>query len=207
MRIKDRARPAIPPVEPGVYIGICVGVIDLGEQYSEAFKKWSNDVQIIWELVGETVEVDGEQKPRQLSRTFAFSLSAKSNLRKFLGSWNNRQYTDAEFGELDLFDQLGRACQLQVALSEDGQYSNIANVMALPRGVPAPQTETSYVRWDMDAWDEEVYQSLPQWVQEKIQKSTQYQKIHTPTDVLDIKPEDLPAGGGEEKTAEEECPI
>ena len=30
MKIKDRAKPKLPPVEPGVYIGICVGVIDLG---------------------------------------------------------------------------------------------------------------------------------------------------------------------------------
>lgn len=138
MKIKDKTRPSVPPVEPGVYIGICVAVIDLGEQYSETFKKYSNDVQFVWELAGETVEVDGEQKPRQLSKTFSVSASKKSNLRKFLSSWNGKQYTDAEFGEVDMFDQLGRGCQLQVVLSEDGQYSNIENVMALPKGMPTP---------------------------------------------------------------------
>lgn len=68
MKIKDRAKPKAPPVEPGVYIAICVGVVDLGEQYSEKFKNYSNKVKFIWELVGETIEVDGEQKPRQLSK-------------------------------------------------------------------------------------------------------------------------------------------
>lgn len=65
-------------------MAVCVGVIDLGEQYSEKFKKYSNEVQFVWELAGETVEVDGEQKPRQLSRTFTVASSKKSNLRGFL---------------------------------------------------------------------------------------------------------------------------
>lgn len=200
MKIKDKAKPAIPPVEPGVYMGVCVGVIDLGEQYSDIFKKYSSDVQIVWELVGETVEVDGEQKPRQLSRTFSASASKKSNLRKFLGSWNSKQYADEEFGELELFDQLGKACQLQVVLSEDGQYSNIDNVMALPKGMPAPTTGTALVRWDMDAWDDEAFKTLPEWVQEKIKKSTQYQKLHTPQDKVGFEDEkETPAAGG--------CPI
>lgn len=203
MKIKDKTRPSVPPVEPGVYIGICVAVIDLGEQYSETFKKYSNDVQFVWELAGETVEVDGEQKPRQLSKTFSVSASKKSNLRKFLSSWNGKQYTDAEFGEVDMFDQLGRGCQLQVVLSEDGQYSNIENVMALPKGMPTPNTETPYIKWDMDAWDDAVFTTLPEWVQEKIQKSAQYQKIHTPEDKVEFEKPVVPAG----QPKSEECPI
>lgn len=186
MKIKDRAKPKVPPVEPGVYIGICVGVIDLGEQYSETFKKYSNDVKIIWELVGETVEVDGEVKPRQLSKDFSVAISKKSKLRAFLSSWNGKQYSDEEFSELDLFDQLGKACQLNVVLNETQEYANIDNLMPLPKGMPAPTTETAFVRWDMDQWDDEVFKALPEWVQEKIKKSTQYQKDHTPTDMVDF---------------------
>lgn len=203
MKVKDKARPAVPPVEPGVYIGICVGVIDLGEQYSETFKKYSNDVQFVWELAGETVEVDGERKARQLSRTFSVSASKKSNLRKFLGSWNARQYTDAEFGEVDMFDQLGKGCQLQVVLSEDGQYSNIDNVMSLPKGMPAPATDTPFVKWDMDAWDDAVFETLPEWVREKVKRSAQYQKMHTPTDKVEFE---APAPAAEQRKAEG-CPI
>ena len=35
MKIKDRAKPALPPVPAGQYLAVCVGVYDLGEQYSE----------------------------------------------------------------------------------------------------------------------------------------------------------------------------
>lgn len=31
-KVKDRAKPSIPPVAPGTYSAICVGSIDIGEQ-------------------------------------------------------------------------------------------------------------------------------------------------------------------------------
>jgi hypothetical protein len=197
MRIKDRAKPKTPPVEPGVYIGICIGVVDLGEQYSEKFKSYSNKVKIIWELVGETIEVDGKQEPRQLSKEFTVSTSKKSNLRGFVSSWNGKSYTDEEFGELDLFDQIGRACQLQVTLNDTGEYANVDNLMALPKGVPAPTSATPPIRWDMDHWDDGAFLELPLWAQEQIKKSTQYQKTHTPTDTIQVQP----------SARKEECPI
>ena len=47
LKVKDRAKPKIPPVDPGVYIAICVGVLERGEQYSEKFKKYRNEVQFV----------------------------------------------------------------------------------------------------------------------------------------------------------------
>jgi len=187
LKVKDRAKPKIPPVEPGVYIGICVGVIDLGEQFSEKFKNYRNEVQFVRELVGETVEVDGEQKPRQLSRTFSVASGKKSSLRGFIGGWNGIQYSDEQFGELDLFGQAGRACQLNVVLNDTGEYANVESVIPLPKGMPAPATETALILWNMDEWDDTAFAALPEWVQEKIKKSTQYQKDHTPTGEVDFE--------------------
>ena len=186
MKVKDRAKPKTPPIEPGVYIAVCIGVVDLGEQYSEKFKNYANKLMFIWELPGELIEVDGEQKPRQLSKEFAFSVSKKGNLRTFLSSWNTVTYTDESFGEVDVFDQLGTGCQVSVALNETGEYSNVVNVMALPKGVTAPAAVAPLVQWDMDHWDDTVFTSLPEWIQDKIKKSTQYQKEHTPTDSIEV---------------------
>lgn len=186
MKIKDRSKPKAPPIEPGVYIAVCVGVVDLGEQYSEKFKNYANKLMFIWELPEELIEVDGEQKPRQLSKEFAFSVSKKGNLRAFLSSWNTVTYTDESFGEVDVFDQLGTGCQVSVALNETGEYSNVVNVMALPKGVTAPTAVAPLVRWDMEHWSDETFGMLPEWIQEKIKKSTQYQKEHTPTDCIEV---------------------
>lgn len=186
MKIKDRAKPKTPPIEPGVYIAVCIGVIDLGEQYSDKFKNYANKLLFIWELPGELIEIDGEQKPRQLSKELAFSVSKKGNLRTFISSWNTVTYTDETFGEVDVFDQLGKSCQVSVALNETGEYSNVVNVMALPRGVAAPVAVAPFMKWDMDNWNDTVFTALPEWIQEKIKKSTQYQKEHTPTDSIEV---------------------
>ncbi len=182
LKIKDRAKPKLPPVEPGVYMAVCVGVIDLGEQYSEKFKKYSNEVQFVWELAGETVEVDGEQKPRQLSRTFTVASSKKSNLRGFLSGWNGVH---------------------NVVLNDTGEYANVDSVIPLPKGIPAPKTDTPLVLWNMDEWEDSAFDALPEWVQDKIKKSTQYQKMHAPEDEVDFKGAPVAI----QDTSEGECPI
>ena len=187
MKIKDRAKPKAPPVEPGAYPAVCIGVIDLGEQYSEKFKSYSNKVQIVWELPTETIEVDGKPELRQLSKEFTISASKKGNLRGFISSWNSKSYSDEEFLELDLFDQIGKACQVNVVLNETGEYANIESAIPLMKGYPVPHSSTAPVRWDMDRWDDAVFQALPEWVQEKIKKSTQYQKGHAPETVVEVK--------------------
>lgn len=184
MKIKDRAKPKAPPVEPGVYMAVCVGVVDLGEQYSEKFKNYANKVKFVWALPSETIEIEGKTEERQLSKEFSVSVSKKGGLRAFLESWNSKSYSDDEFAELDLFDQLGKPCQLQVVLNDTKEYSNVANLMPLPKGMPAPTSNTPFFTWDMDAWDDSLFEKLPAWTQEQIKKSTQYQKEHAPlTDV------------------------
>ena len=195
MKIKDRAKPKTPPVEPGVYMAVCVGVVDLGEQYAEKFNNYSNKVKFVWALPGEFIEVDGKQEERQLSKEFTISASKKGNLRSFLQSWNGKNYTDEEFAEFDLFDQLGKACQLQVVLNETGEYSNVENLMPIPKGMPAPNSKTAFFTWDMDHWDDAAFEKLPQWTQDQIKKSTQYQKEHVPqTDVAVQAPQTATGG-------------
>lgn len=197
MKVKDRAKPKTPPVEPGVYMAVCVGVIDLGEQYSEKFKNYSNKVKFVWALPSETIEIDGKTEERQLSKEFTFSVSKKGGLRSFLQSWNSKNYSDEEFAELDVFEQLGKPCQLQVVLNDTGEYSNVENLMPIPKGMPAPTSKTPFVTWDMDAWDDTVFEKLPEWTQEQIKKSTQYQKEHAPDTTIEVQ----------QPVAETECPI
>ena len=187
MKIKDRAKPKTPPVEPGVYMAVCVGVVDLGEQYSEAFKSYSNKVKFVWALPGETIEIDGKTEERQLSREFAVATKKNSKLRTFLGGWNSKNYSDEEFMELDLFDQIGKACQLNVVLNDTGEYANVDSVMPIPKGFPAPVSKTAFFTWDMDNWNDAVFEKLPEWTQEQIKKSTQYQKNHAPDTTVEVK--------------------
>lgn len=189
MKIKDRAKPKTPPVEPGVYMAVCVGVVDLGEQYSELYKSYSNKVKFVWALPSETIEVDGKTEERQLSREFSVATKKTGKLRTFLSSWNSKNYSDEEFMELDLFDQIGKACQLNVVLNDTCEYANVDSVIPIPKGFPEPTSKTAFFTWDMDAWDDAVFEKLPAWTQDQIKKSTQYQKNHAPETVVEVKPE------------------
>ena len=187
MKIKDRVKPKLPTVEPGVYAGICIGIIDLGEQYSEKYKNYSYKMQIVFELPTETVEVDGKHEPKQISKTFNVTAKAGSKFRDFISAWNGKTYSDDDFCDLEMFDQLGKPCMLNVVNSESGEYSNIETVMPLIKGMQVPESHTAHIRWDMDAWDDEAFKKLPEWVQDNIKKSTQYQKLHAPETVVEVK--------------------
>ena len=207
MKVKNRARPKLPPVEPGVYIAVCVYSIDLGEQlceYKDKTKSYNNQVRLGFELIGETVEIDGKQEPRVLSRTLNFTQSKNGGLRKFVQSWLGKTITDDEFRELDTNDLVGTPAQLSVVLNESGEYANIDTIMQLPRGMAAPSPASTLIRYDMEPWDDDAFAALPDWAQEMIKKSTQYQKLHIPTNPVDVD-----TSGGREQANEqkEENPI
>lgn len=206
--VKNKKGVSIPPMAAGTYISVCVGIVDLGEQYSEKFKKYSDKVLVIWEIPSQTIEVDGELKPRWLSKDFASSLNEKSNLCKFLVPWRGRAFSEEELDEsgagFDLKTMLGTGCMLSVTIGkrDDGsEYNAIAASVGLPDGIPVPTTATELIAFDTDAWDDKVFESLPEWVRDRIKKSTQYQKLHAPDNAVDFKePLDQPT----EKGA---CPI
>lgn len=218
LKIKKKSGSSVPPMEAGTYPAVCVGIVDLGEQYNEAFKKYTDKMLFIWEIPSQTIEIDGENKPRWLSKDFSASLHEKSNLYQTLVSWRGKAFTEAELAEdengdmqFSVLEMLGSGCFLQVIVEEkdSGSYNRITSVIALPAGMDVPKTETPLIAFDIDAWDDEVFNSLPGWIQERIKKSTQYQKLHVPTDPVDVdtsggqKPE--AAAGAQEK--KEENPI
>ena len=188
MKIKDRAKPALPPVPAGQYLAVCVGVYDLGEQYSEKYKNYSPKLMISFDIPSVTIEVEGKMEPRQLSREFTISGKNNSKLREFISSWNGVQYSDEVFGEFDPLTQVGKPAMINVLLNETGEYANINTIMPLFPGLPAPTTTTPLRVWDMDKWDDKAFEDLPAWVQEKIKKSAQYQKEHVPQTDVTVQP-------------------
>lgn len=188
MIIGTRVKPKLPPVEAGTYMAICVGIFDLGEQQTEYKGKtrYSNQIMFTFELSGMTIEVDGEQKPRQLSRSFSVSTSKKSSLRKFLTSWRGKAFSDEEIESFNTDVLLGRSAMIQVVHNETGEYANIDGVMQLPKGMPKLSTETELMSFNIDEWDDKAFEKLPEWIQEKIKNSTQYQSAHAPETVVDF---------------------
>ena len=89
-------------------------------------------------------------------------------LWKHLEGWRSKKFTDAEAEDFDVSAILGKACMLSVVETEsDGKtYSNIANIGAVPKGLPPMQAENPLLYYAAD--DEKQFDKLPEWLQKKI---------------------------------------
>ncbi len=209
LKLKRKKRTTVPPLAGGTYLAICIGIVDIGEQYNQTFKNYNDKLMLLFEISGETVNVDGEDKPRWLSREYTASLNEKAALYKHLVAWRSRDFTENELDTdgdgFDIESMLGKPCMLTVIEKDgdNGTYNRIENIAALPKGVPAPTTEQELLAYDIDERDEEVFAKLPEWIQDKIKKSTQFAE-NPPEDDLEKKTSE---GDENEPETEEECPI
>lgn len=202
MSLIIKKKKAVAPLAAGTYTGICVGVVDLGTQHNEMYKKYSQRVMLIWEIPSETVEVDGERKPRWQSKEYNASLTEKSNLFKDISSLCGKPVTSEEF---DLKCLLGQSAILSVIIKEtkSGSYNDIGSIMAIPAGIPHPTTESELLLFDMDSWDDKVLEALPGWIQDKVRRSTEYQQKHAPETPVDFPGDKVVSAKPEEETEED----
>lgn len=176
MIAKDSGNVSIEKLENGVYTATSSMIIDLGLQLSEKFEKTQRKMMILWNVLGEEVEINGEKLPRTMSKEYSFSLGEKSNLRKDLQAWRGKSFTDEELQGFNLLNILNKSCQLQIILEEKNgkKYNNIASIMALPKGTEiTPLEKTSH--FDMEnpeTWNN--WAEIPEWIQNKIKKAQNY---------------------------------
>lgn len=167
---------SIAPLEAGTYPAICYGLVDIGWQYNEAYKKSSPKIIIMWEIPGETITIDGEEKSRVISQTYTVSLNEKATLRKDLTSWRGKDFTDEELKAFDIRSILNVPCLLNIIHKESNgrTYANISGIMKLPKGVKVPRGTMEPVVFDLDTSDLDEIKDLPEWIQKKIQESDTY---------------------------------
>ena len=163
----------IKPIANGNYTAVCYGVVDLGTQYNEQYDKAQDKVVIMWDLIDETIEIDGEEVPRTLTKTYTRSLHERSQLRKDLKSWRGREFTDDELRGFKLTNIIGVPCLVQVSTTEtaNGTYTNIDAVASLPKGMEKPKSQLARIVFDSEDFDREEYDALPKWMQERLMKA------------------------------------
>lgn len=173
MIASDNGGQVIEKLENGVYTAVSSAIIDLGLQKNEQFKKIQRKFMMIWTIIGEEIEINGEKQPRTISKEYSFSLNEKSTLRKDLQAWRGKPFSEEELQGFNILAVLNKACQLQIILEEKNnkKYNNIAGIMSLPKGSNVPILEDTYY-FDMEnaeTW--ENYCKIPNWIQEKIKKA------------------------------------
>lgn len=156
-----------------------IGFIDLGTQDAPAGTDWAAARKCVVELECTSLKKkDGT--PHILSKRFTFSSSAKSTLAKTLRAWLGVK----DAANFDMEDLLGKTGFAKVEHTEkDGNtYANIVALAEAPKGVKIKPalTPSRLLFLDKDNWDQEVFDSLPEFYQEKIMSSPEYDDMPRP---------------------------
>lgn len=164
------------PIHPeGQFTVVCVDGIDLGEQHNEKFDNWSQKYAIVFQTNEKNPETG---KPFEIAERYTVSMGEKANLRKFLGQWRGKTYTNAEAEEgapLHKLEGVNALVQIghNTSAATGKTYANIISIMPLPKGMPKLKAD-SYLRaeyWEevkkkarqpepvatMDGWDAEDF--------------------------------------------------
>ena len=170
-------------IEAGVYPARLVQIIDLGLQPQKAYqgkeKAPAQEIILTYELVDEFMKDEaGEnilEKPRWISETLPFyglfADKAKSTQR--YNAFDPKGEYEGDFAKA-----LGAAINIAVVNNSVGDkiYDNIGNASTMrPRDAQqCPDLINPAKAFDLDAPDLAIFNSLPEWIQKKIQGNLNY---------------------------------
>ena len=177
------------PIPAGTYLARCYSMVHLGttEQDFQGQKKWVNKVRITWELPTELKVFSPEkgEQPQAISKEFSLSMHEKATLRAFLTSWRGKGFTEEEARSFDVTKLLGVECMLSV-IHEPGKqdptkiYEKISSISRVMKGVVCPpQINPSFI-FTLEEFDQYKFDSLPDWLKDKIRQSQEYKKVISP---------------------------
>ena len=174
---KSEGNTSIPKLENGVYTAISSMMIDIGSQKSVLDNNIRRKFIMVWNVVGEFIEVNKEKLPRVMSKEYTLSLNEKSNLRKDLQAWRGQAFTEEELQGFDILNVMNKPCQLQIINGEKNgkTYNNISAIMAMPKGMTVSTLDeiTIFITNNAETWQN--WEKIPKWIQDKIKKSEGYE--------------------------------
>jgi hypothetical protein len=181
--VEDKGGDRIPPVEPGVYQAVCVGLFDCGTDEGGQYGP-KRKMVLVWELPQATIDIerDGETVtlPRNISQRYTMSMNEKARLRQDVEAIRCKRLTKEEAKAFDVSCILGMNAQIQVTnVEKDGKtYANIETVMACPKGAAklAPSVDPALFHFSaVEAADESLIPaSCPRWVKKIIMASPEW---------------------------------
>lgn len=164
-------------VEDGAYAARIVQIIDFGLQYETDWK--TNEVKtyddgnpmikhkvwITFELPEETIEIDGENRPRWYGKEYTVSAHEKSALYALLKSVDPKGH--ATNGGRDVKGLLGLPAMVTIGSTSTGK-AKISGVSATPKGLQVGPLSNEEFFFELDSDDVDAFDSLPGWMKERI---------------------------------------
>lgn len=192
-------------IPAGNYIARCYQMIQIGhvKEVILGEVKTLNKVRIGWELPTETkvFNVEKGEQPFVISEEYTLSMHEKSNLRKMLASWRGKDFSLEESNSFDITKLLGVACMVNIihrpAKSDPSRmYQKIGSVSPIPKGMNCPPQSNPTTVLQYDNFDYNLYNSLPDFIKDKIKNSEEFIKMQSPEQTVflsnDEDPNDLP---------------
>lgn len=171
----------IPPVKPGSHVGILYSIIYLGH-LPNMFEpsKYQPKIQFTFELPNVTHDFEDKGKlPQVVSWEERFYTSSKSNFIKHMKTWLG------DFDNLDLAELLGKAAALTIAQKQAkaGHFYNVVKgINPLMEGVAYPERVNDLFIFSVDEWDQEKFDKMHEYTQNKIKESLEYKKMFGASD-------------------------
>ena len=172
---------------PGNHLAICYAVIDLGTQHQSAFT-WegtpiaeSNKPQILimWECPAELVDIEGEMKPAGISKFYNAFFTDRASLRIHLEAWRGKPFTSEELAGFNIGNLLGKPCMVNVVHTDKGK-AKVAGIAAMPKGLTVPAQTNESIMFDLEDYDQAVFDSLSEGIQNIIKRSPEWQALNQP---------------------------
>jgi hypothetical protein len=180
------------PIEAGNYPARCYSMIHIGtcmDSYMGEPKEF-NKVRITWELPTEmrVFKEEKDEQPVSISKEFTLSMNEKSNLRKFLAAWRGKDFTEEEAKCFDITKLLGKECMLsiihKVGKSNGKIYAEISGCATVPKGMKVDKQINPSFEFSYDNFDQDKFDSLQDWIKDKMKQSKEYKAIANPQEAL-----------------------
>jgi len=177
-------------IEAGNYVARCYKMIEIGTVEEEflGVKKQMHKVRIGWELPTElkTFNPEKGEQPCVIDKEYTLSLADKANLRKDLQSWRGKAFSDDEAEAFDITKLLGVPCMLNIIHVQGKKdptktYQAIGSVSPMPKGLVCPPQVNDTFVFDYENFDDEKFNSLPDFLKEQIVKTPEYKEAISQT--------------------------
>lgn len=180
------------PAPEGTHRAVCTGAAILGsfEDEFQGQKKTLRKIRLFFELSDEVKVFDESKGPEPLhvSKEFTLSWHEKSKLLPFINTWRGKAFTPDELARFNIASVIGAPCALtiqhEVGKTSGKKYAEIKSATPLMKGTPRPEPAGELFFYAVDRHDEAVFATLPEFVQNKIKQSLDWQKMEQGADPI-----------------------
>jgi hypothetical protein len=194
-------------IEAGMHIARCYKMIQIGTVSENVLGKITimQKVRIGWEFP-EMTKVFDEAKgaqPLVYEQEYTLSMGEKANLRKMLTSWRGKAFTEEEAKAFDITKLLGVPCLLNIThkptkADPSKVYEQISGITPLMKNQVCPPQVNKMFVLSYDDFDEAKFETLPDFIKDKMKTSTEYASINAKTKVGDL-PWEQPTNGSQDE--------